>query len=122
MSSIPNIDFLKHLSDIDESDEDDNVGLFGDDDDEEIDVEKGDKEKEVQGTKAAYEYLILRKYGNNYETALIKYNNEYHELLRKAEAISCSRIALNTHSQYNKVNIIFVCWLYFYAKYVLKQE
>ena len=110
------------MSDIDESDEDDNVGLFGDDDDEEIDVEKGDKEKEVQGTKAAYEYLILRKYGNNHETALIKYNNEYHELLRKAEAISCSRIALNTHSQYNKVNIIFVCWLYFYAKYVLKQE
>ena len=125
MSSIPNFDFLKHLSDIDESDEDDNVEFFGDDDDEEVvvvDAEKGDKEDEVPGTKAAYEDLILAKYGNNHETALIKYNDEFQELLRKTEEIARNRIAANTHSQYNKANIIFIRWLYFYAKHVLKQE
>ena len=76
----------------------------------------------MPGTKTAYEDLILAKYGNNHETALIKYNDEFQELLRKAEEIACNRIAANTRSQYNKASINFVRWLYFYAKHVLKQE
>ena len=87
-----------------------------------VDVEEEDKEEEVSGTKSAYEDLILAKYGNNHVTALIKYNDEFQELLRKTEEITRNRIAANTRSQYNKANIIFVRLLYFYAKHILKQE
>ena len=119
MSSIPDVNFEKHFSDIDESDEDDDVGFFGDDIDEEedeVNKEEEDKVEKLPGMRDAYENLVLEKYGNHRETALIKYKDEYQELLRKAEAIARNRIAANTRSQYNKANIIFVHWLYFFRQ------
>ena len=106
MNSKPELNFEKHFSDIDESDDD--IALFGDDnDDDEVDDEEGDIKEEVPGTKVAYDELVWAKYGNSRETALIKYNDEYQKLLVKAEAIARNRIATNTRSQYNKANIIF---------------
>ena len=60
MSSKPELNFEKHFSDIDESDDD--IALFGDDsEDDELDDEEGDIEEEVPGTKVACEELVWVK-------------------------------------------------------------
>ena len=52
----------------------------------------------------------------------MRYNEEYEELLRNAEQIARNRIAANTRAQYNKANVNFVRWAWFYAKQYLKEE
>ena len=71
---------------------------------------------------AANQELSLREWGTHREMALVRYNEEYEELLRNAEQIARNRIAANTRAQYNKANVNFVRWAWFYAKQYLKEE
>ena len=47
---------------------------------------------------------------------MVAYNAAYEKLLRDAAFIARNRIAANTFTQYNRVNVHFVKWIFFYDR------
>ena len=125
MSSKQDKNFERHFSDIEESDCD--VPMFGEDTDEEEDVKDSDEldypleDSDLQ-VLAERDAGILANVVGPRDRQMVQYNAEYNRLLRDAEIIARNRIATNTRNQYNRANVNFIKWIYFYARENLKEE
>ena len=114
--------FTKHLQDIDESDCDD--PFFGDDSDEEnlqdeddeLDYPLEAEDLQLIEQAAREEAGVLTKKDDIRDRQMVAYNAVYEKLLCDAEFIARNRIAANTRTQYNRANVHFIKWIFYYAR------
>ena len=94
----------------------DNSPFFGENPNEE---DNGD-DVDDYGMRVGTDIIVRNNEPENRQ--LVQYNAEYENLLRSAEQIARNRIATNTRNQYNKANINFIYWVFYYHKVILKPE
>ena len=59
---------------------------------------------------------VLTKKDDIRDRQMVAYNAVYEKLLCDAEFIARNRIAANTRTQYNRANVHFIKWIFYYAR------